>query len=244
MNYQVMAASGLKIRSGPGIDCEEIGTLANGEVVISPTEENGFIPILLEDDTLGYVAKEFVQPAVEDSREIEAIETAPVETALPIYQKDLVAKYGYPKERAGYLVTIDLREFAQHFGQVKDFQGHPWSGRIYGHEALAVPLKRAFAALVAAGLAGELRTYDGCFNIRRMTSGKSYSVHSWGLALDLNAAENPYGGQVNFSDEFILCFAQAGFEAGALWSTPDGMHFQLPWTRDWQGSDVELRPRL
>jgi hypothetical protein len=92
------------------------------------------------------------------------------------------------------------------------------------------------------GLADELHTYDGCFNIRRMKGGNSLSVHSWGLAVDFNAAENPYGGQVTFSDEFIRCFADAGFEAGALWRTPDGMHFQLCWTQDWQSSDNPLAP--
>lgn len=246
MNYQINAPSGLKIRSGPGTDYEEVGVINNNEVIISPAEENGFIPVLLEDDTIGWIAKQYVQAVPEEApHQVETVETTVIpQTDLPIFQKDLVSKYGFPKERAGYLTTIDLREFAPHFGHVKDYLGNLWSCRIYGHEAMALPLKKAFQNIVDAGLAGELHTYDGCFNIRRMTSGRSYSVHSWGYAADFNAAENPYGGEVTFSDGFILCFAKAGFEAGALWNTPDGMHFQIPWTQDWRNSDNPLRPQL
>lgn len=241
-NYKVIAQGGLKIRSGPGKNYDEEGTLTFGEIVISPAD---YIPILLEDDSIGWISRQYVQETAEDTSEIEAVEIAPVKSeGLPIFQKDLIAKYGYPKERAGYLTTIDLREFAQHLGHVKDFQGNPWSCRIYGHELLIGPLKKAFGLLCDRGPVSELRTFDGCFNIRRMTSGKSYSVHSWGLAVDFNAADNPYGGEVNFSDEFIMCFAEAGFESGALWSTPDGMHAQLPWTQNWSNSDNPLRPRL
>jgi hypothetical protein len=45
-----------------------------------------------------------------------------------------------------------------------------------------------------------------------------------------------------FSDELVRCFAEAGFEWGGLWRTPDGMHFQLPWTQDWRQSANPLRP--
>lgn len=249
MNYRVIAQSGLKIRSGPGINYEEeaepipYGFVAVGADV--PTTDPGWVPILLEDDSIGWVARRYVTEDRTDFREEEAARIRPPAPAgLPIFQRDLAARYGYPKNNAPYLKIIDLRAFAGALGHVRDFLGNPWFCRIWGHEALDSPLNFAFRLLVARNLAGELRTYDGCFNIRKMTSGQSYSVHSWGLAVDFNARQNPYGGEVTFSDDFIMCFAEAGFESGALWSTPDGMHFQLPWTRDWRESGEELRPRL
>lgn len=166
---------------------------------------------------------------------------------FPFYQAQVEDIFGQPDENGSfaenYLRIIDLGEFADSFGHVVDYEGNPWRHRIYGNYILAAPLKRAFGLIVSRGLAGELRTYDGCFNIRRSSSGRIMSMHSWALAVDLNAGSNPYGGPVNFSDEFIRCFAESGFEAGALWTTPDGMHFQIVWTSSkWLTSTNPLRP--
>jgi hypothetical protein len=161
-----------------------------------------------------------------------------------IYQADLYDLFGEPAEDAVYLKTLNFGEFSYAFSHVLDYEGNHWQHRIYAHELMADPLRKAFGFIVDRGLSDELQTYDGCFNIRRMKGGGSMSVHSWGLAVDFNAADNPFGGPVRFSDDFIRCFADAGLEAGALWHKPDGMHFQLPWTRDWHGSDNVLAPKV
>ncbi|MFA5381848.1 MAG: M15 family metallopeptidase [Candidatus Micrarchaeia archaeon] len=163
---------------------------------------------------------------------------------FPIMQNQLLNLFGAPRDPASYLTTISLKEFAEYLGHVRDFEGNPWSLRIYGHELLAGPLRAAFQKLCGRGLAGELRTFDGCFNIRQMKGGSSYSVHSWGLAMDLNAGSNPFGGMPTLSTKFVQCFAESGFEWGGLWqpdSLRDGMHFQLPWIRD-RGHDSPLFP--
>ncbi|TRZ44515.1 M15 family peptidase [bacterium] len=163
---------------------------------------------------------------------------------FPIFQRNLYDLFGEPEEGADYLRTLDFGEFSYAFSHVRDYEGNAWRHKIYGHVLMADPLRKAFGLIVARGLFDELKTFDGCFNIRRMKGSGSMSIHSWGLAVDFNAAENPYGGPVNFSDDFIQCFADCGFEAGALWHTPDGMHFQLPWTQDWRKSDNPLKPVL
>lgn len=154
---------------------------------------------------------------------------------FPFFQSQVEDIFGEPDTDGvfakSYLQTCDLPEFAAALAHVRDYEGNPWGHRIYCNYVLIDPLKRAFGLLVSRGLADELKTYDGCFNIRRSITGTIRSMHSWGLAVDFNAAQNPYGGPVAFSDDFIKCFAECGFEAGALWSTPDGMHFQLPWVR-------------
>jgi hypothetical protein len=53
------------------------------------------------------------------------------------------------------------------------------------------------------------------------------SLHSWGLAIDINAATNRFGGKPTMSAELVKCFTDAGFDWGGVWSNPDGMHFQL-----------------
>ncbi len=227
--------SGLNVRLGPGLQFDSVDRLNPGDVVTEAAIPPDWCPIELEDGSIGWVARQYLKEYV-----------GPVGTPATggeiLLQRDLTAKFGPPDSKANYLATIDLRAFSQYLGHVKDFEGNVWSGKIYGHKLLEARLKKAFQLLCDRGLAGELKTYDGCFNIRRMTGGSAWSVHSWGLAVDLNASLNTYGGPVRFSREFILCFAQAGFEAGALWHTPDGMHFQLPWTQDWRNSDNPLRP--
>lgn len=145
-----------------------------------------------------------------------------------IYQSQLTSMFGTPRDPAPYLVVFSLEEFKPHFGAVKDFTGKLWSFRIYGHKLMEAPLKQAFKNLVDRGYAKELKTFDGCTNVRPKTGGSGWSVHAWGLAVDLNAAENGYGKKPKLSSGFIKCFTDAGFTAGANWSTPDGMHFQFP----------------
>lgn len=99
--------------------------------------------------------------------------------------------------------------------------------RIYCNKYLVEPLKRAFLNIIQRGLVGQLKTWDGCFNIRNKKSGTSPSLHSWGLAVDINAAWNGFGKKPTMSKELVACFTDAGFEWGGLWTKPDGMHFQL-----------------
>jgi len=258
MNYQVVAQSGLKVRSGPGTENEEgAERLLYGDVIIAADQaapDPAWLPILLEDDTVGWVAKQWLQPVETDYQKQEAVkiqepEQIQVKGRAPIMQNQLTAKYGYPKENAGYLKIIDLREFAEHLAHVRDFEGNKWSCRVWGHKALEEPLKKAFRLLCERGLADELKTYDGCFCIRPMKNGTRPSVHAWALALDFNARTNPFQSDgsedliTDFSEDFVRCFAEAGFEWGGLWtSCHDAMHFQLPWTQDWRNSSNPLKP--
>lgn len=162
---------------------------------------------------------------------------------FPFFQADVEDLFGEPTGAPfpeTYLLTMDFKEFAGAFAHVKDYMGKPWNCRIYGNYILEDPLRRAFGLLVARGLAGELKTFDGCFCIRRMKGNSSqYSVHSWGLAVDVNAGDNPFGGTPTFSGGFVKCFAECGFEWGGLWQPAqyrDGMHFQMPWIKERTGN--------
>lgn len=101
--------------------------------------------------------------------------------------------------------------------------------RIYMNNDMHQPFTKAVHLLKEHNLLKEIKTFDGCFNIRRKNHAKTgtLSLHSWGLAIDLNAAWNRLGQKPTLSPALVNCFVAAGFEWGGNWRTPDGMHFQL-----------------
>lgn len=100
--------------------------------------------------------------------------------------------------------------------------------KIYCNKDLIAPLTGAFKNLIDTGHVRELKTWDGCFNIRKKRGLATMSLHSWGIAIDVNAFENGLGKQPKLSDGFVKCFTDAGFDWGGHWTRRfDGMHFQL-----------------
>lgn len=99
--------------------------------------------------------------------------------------------------------------------------------RVYCNKDLVEPLKKALLDLIRTGHVSELRTWDGCFNIRKKRGLVSMSLHSWGLAIDVNASWNQLNMVPTLSPGFVKCFTDAGFDWGGTWTRKDGMHFQL-----------------
>jgi hypothetical protein len=99
--------------------------------------------------------------------------------------------------------------------------------KLYCNKAMVGPLTKAFTNLIKTGLVRELKTWDGCFNIRKKRGLTSNSLHSWGIAIDINAFENGLNQTPKLSSGFVKCFTDAGFDWGGNWTRKDGMHFQL-----------------
>jgi hypothetical protein len=116
--------------------------------------------------------------------------------------------------------------------------------RIYCHKDLVKPLDKAFRALIASGRVKELKTWDGCYNVRPIrgmekkwqrfqmegypqAGAKYLSTHAWGMAIDVNAFENGLGRKPKLSAGFVKCFKDAGFVWGGDFNRLDGMHFEL-----------------
>jgi hypothetical protein len=109
--------------------------------------------------------------------------------------------------------------------------------KIYCNKDLVLPLQQAFKNLIDTGCVAELKTWDGCFNIRKKRGLSSMSLHSWGLAIDVNSSDNQLGksydqlvkeGKKPFSEGFLQCFRDAGFDCGGDWKRrPDRMHMQI-----------------
>jgi len=99
--------------------------------------------------------------------------------------------------------------------------------RLYCNKDMTYPLSVAFKNLIDTGFVKELKTWDGCFNIRKKRGLASMSLHSWGIAIDVNAAWNQLNMTPTLSAGFVKCFTDAGFEWGGTWKRLDGMHFEL-----------------
>jgi peptidoglycan hydrolase-like protein with peptidoglycan-binding domain len=106
----------------------------------------------------------------------------------------------------------------------------PTLHRVYCHKKIVPALAAVFADIVAAGLAGAVHSFDGCFcpRYKRRTQRNLPSVHSWGIALDLNAATNRQGTKGDMHPGLVAIFRKHGFKWGGDWSgaSRDPMHFQ------------------
>ena len=99
--------------------------------------------------------------------------------------------------------------------------------KLYCNKIMIAPLIQAFTNLIDRGFVKELKTFDGCFNVRKKRGLTSMSLHSWGVAIDVNAAWNGLNKTPQLSAGFVKCFTDAGFDWGGTWTRKDGMHFQL-----------------
>ena len=99
--------------------------------------------------------------------------------------------------------------------------------KIYCNKDLVKPLEKALRLVMSRCLCNEIETWDGCFNIRKKRGYKSFSLHSWAIAIDINAARNGLGRKPQMSAYLVRCFTEVGFDWGGTWKRQDGMHFQL-----------------
>lgn len=152
---------------------------------------------------------------------------------------DFYKRFGEPgldferKEMSSWHVPDYCREYIQHIPV-----------KIYCNKQMHVPLETAFYNILAEDLGSEIKTWDGCFNVRAIRgrhtlwdkyvkqdrwdlAAKYTSVHAWGCAIDINAAWNRLGEKPTMSKNLVKCFTDAGFVWGGEWNRPDGMHFQL-----------------
>jgi len=130
---------------------------------------------------------------------------------------DCLARFGEPEKEKG-MVLWDVPQELE-IGVIPK--------RIYCNFMMVLPLKAAFVELIKSGAVDHLKTWDGCFNIRSKKNGVTPSLHSWGVAIDTNAAWNRFGQKPTMPQSVVKCFKDAGFDWGGDWSKPDGMHFQL-----------------
>lgn len=127
---------------------------------------------------------------------------------------------GYWKEYSGFCETpVELN----HCFTYKNSEG---KHGFYCNKLLIPKFQAVHKAIVTAGLSQELKTFDGCYNVRKIRGGSELSTHSWGIAVDHNAAENALGAEPKISKEIVAIFENHGFYWGGRFKRKDGMHFQ------------------
>lgn len=135
-----------------------------------------------------------------------------------VNSKDCFNKYGEPSVSNKNLILWDVPQELE-IGVIPK--------KLYCNKDLVSPLTQAFKNLISTGCVKELKTWDGCFNIRNKRGLNSPSLHSWAIAVDVNAFENGLNQIPKLSPQFVKCFTDAGFDWGGTWQRKDGMHFQL-----------------
>jgi hypothetical protein len=138
-----------------------------------------------------------------------------------ITDKDCLAKYGKPDESFEYKwMTLYKVPDQLQLGAIPR--------RIYMNKDMVIPFTNFLELVRAKGIGGEIKTWDGCFNVRKQRgSFFAASLHSWGVAFDINAAWNGLGQVPTLSDTMVSCIIEAGFDWGGHWRRLDGMHSQL-----------------
>ena len=102
-----------------------------------------------------------------------------------------ILKFGVPTpDGTGYLTQIPLP-----YPMRIAWDRKTSVNKITCHKDIAEPLKKVFAEILAVyGLAKiqelGIDLFGGCFNFRQQRGGSSYSVHAWGLAVDLDPERN------------------------------------------------------
>lgn len=167
-----------------------------------------------------------------------------------ITAKECILKYGIPFDNG---VTPSVNESTLFEGRNMVLWDVPQDinnaipalpNKIYCNKDMVPVIEKGLRNVIVRGLAGQIRTWDGCFNVRPMRGyEKQYakaikegnvdlaitflSMHSWGTAFDMNAAWNQLKQIPTMSKELVACFTDAGMDWGGSWKRLDGMHFQL-----------------
>jgi hypothetical protein len=139
--------------------------------------------------------------------------------------RDMILKnYGDPghEYESKYMTTWDVGA------------AHPWfeeqtkASKIYCNKEFSVQLDRAFHDLQVVGVHTEIKTFDGCYNIRNTRGTGLISLHSWGMATDLNASLEKLGQiTTHWSDKFIEVMREHVYWGGDYKGRKDPMHFSL-----------------
>jgi len=137
-------------------------------------------------------------------------------------QQMLFRRYGDPRHEDWE------RRWMEDWHVQKDFSWFP-AAHIYIHKEFKQRLHDAFTELEQKGLHAEIRSFDGAFSLRTVRgSDTALSVHSWGAAIDMNAAENPVGTAGSWSCPFLEVMLLNGIFCGQNWvGRKDPMHFAM-----------------
>ena len=147
--------------------------------------------------------------------------------SVPHYEQlfDVFGDFRVQGWQAEYLTRCDPGHGYEHVVLGWDKNVHPFVKGFYCHKLIAPILSSVFYDINVSGLAREIKTFDGCFNVRYMRGAHRWSTHSWDIAVDLNAFENKFRStSYNMHPDVVRIFESHGFYWGGHFKDP--MHFQ------------------
>lgn len=107
----------------------------------------------------------------------------------------------------------------------------PILGTVTCHRVMLPQLHAALTELQARGLARTIDPGDfgGCYSPRFIERDptRGLSLHTWGIAVDLNVSGNQVGTVGTIDPRVVEVFDRWGFAWGGRWRVPDPMHFEL-----------------
>ncbi len=105
----------------------------------------------------------------------------------------------------------------------------PILGNVTCHKVVFPQLVAALREIENTGLAGEIEPgeYAGCYYPRYIADTQQLSLHSFGIALDLNVPGNQRGTVGEMNRAVVDIFKDWGFAWGGDWGYTDPMHFEM-----------------
>lgn len=148
-----------------------------------------------------------------------------IPVAVPNGIKEIRAMFGDPLESGHWEAYAGFCATPEELDHVFTYQ---WKNRngFWCNKHVVTAFQRAFDCIVAADLAHEILTFDGCYNVRYIRGRKKLSTHSWAIAIDLNAETNRLGATPQMHEGVVACFENNGFTWGGRFTRKDGQHFQ------------------
>ena len=107
----------------------------------------------------------------------------------------------------------------------------PILGSVTCNKGMLPQLRGALEEIQLSGLASAIHPdeYAGCYYPRYINRDPSYglSLHSWGIAVDLNVPGNQRGTAGEMDRRVVAIFKKWGFAWGGDWNYTDPMHFEM-----------------
>lgn len=105
----------------------------------------------------------------------------------------------------------------------------PILGNVTCHRVVFPQLRAALLEIQSTGLAAEIHPgeYAGCYYPRYIAGTQQLSLHSFGIALDLNVPGNQRGSVGEMNRAVVAIFKKWGFAWGGDWGYTDPMHFEM-----------------